>query len=31
VDGTGSLSCLIAGFAPRGFGTFFSATRGLVT
>ena len=31
MDGTGSVSCLIAGFGPRGFEPFSSATRGLVT
>jgi hypothetical protein len=31
VDGTGSVSCLIAVFGPRGFEPFCSDTRGLVT
>jgi len=31
VDGTGSVSCLIAGFTPRGFELFGSAKRGLGT
>jgi len=31
VDGTGSVSSLIAGFCPRGFEHFGSAKRGLGT